>query len=169
MEAGRLREADAIARRLRPRPPLRWGRDTYAFLLACVVGEESGEDWPDLRAYLRQTLRESAGAGDREAAGLAAFTLGSLDFQGGRYRDAERWLAEAEVQLEHHDTFDTITAIRGLEAGIACFTGEPAAARDALSRMRERAAEREPRTVRSIYLACGEGWAARAAGRRGWR
>ena len=26
MEAGRMREADAIARRLRPRPPLRWGR-----------------------------------------------------------------------------------------------------------------------------------------------
>lgn len=162
MEAGRMREADAIARRLRPRPPLRWGRNTYTFLLACVAGEESGEDWPDLRAYLRQTLREAAGAGDREAAGLASFTLGSLDFQDGRYRDAERWLAEAEVQLEHHDTFDTVTAIRGLEAGIACFTGKPAAARDALSTMRERAAEREPRTIRSIYLACAEGWAARA-------
>jgi DNA-binding NarL/FixJ family response regulator len=162
MEAGQMREADAIARRLRPRPPLRWGRTTYAFLLACVVGEESGEDWPDLRAYLRQTLREAAGAGDREAAGLAAFTLGALDFHGGRYRDAERWLAEAEVQLEHHDTFDTITAIRGLEAGIACFTGDPAAARDALCGMRQRTAEREPRSVRSIYLACGQGWAARA-------
>ncbi len=162
MESGRLREADAIARRLRPRPPLRTGRSTYAFLLACVAGEESGEDWPDLQAYLRQSLREAAAVGDREAAGLAAFTLGSLDFQAGRYRDAERWLAEAEVQLEHHDTFDTITAIRGLEAGIACFTGDPAAARDALCRMRERQAEREPRTIRSIYIACGEGWAARA-------
>jgi DNA-binding NarL/FixJ family response regulator len=162
MEAGRMREADVLARRLRPRPPLRWGRAVYAFLLASVVGEESGEDWPDLQAYLRQTLREAAGVGDREAAGLAAFTLGSLDFHGGRYRDAERWLAEAEVHLEHHDTFDTITSIRGLEAGIACFTGDPAAARDALSGMRERAAEREPRSVRSIYLACGEGWAARA-------
>jgi DNA-binding CsgD family transcriptional regulator len=162
MEAGRMREADAIARRLRPQPPLRWGRAAYAFLLACVVGEESGEDWPDLREYLRQTLREAAGAGDREAAGLAAFTLGSLEFHGGRYRAAERWLAEAEVQLEHHDTFDTITAIRGLEVGIASFTGDPAAARDAVSSMRRRAAEREPRSVRSIYLACGEGWAARA-------
>ena len=162
MEAGRMREADAIARRLRPRPPLRWGRTTYAFLLACGAGEESGEDWPDLRAYLRQTLREAAGAGDREATGLAAFTLAALDFHGGRYRDAERWLAEAEVQLEHHDTFDTITAIRGLEAGIACFTGDPAAARDALCSMRRRTAEREPRSLRSIYLACGQGWAARA-------
>ena len=162
MEAGQMREADAIARRLRPRPPLRWGRATYAFLLACVVGEESGEDWPDLGAYLRQTLREGAGVGDREASGLAAFTLGALEFHGGRYRDAERWLGEAEVQLEHHDTFDTITAIRGLEAGIACFMGDPAAARDALSSMRRRMADREPRSVRSIYLACGEGWAARA-------
>lgn len=162
MEVGRLREADAIARRLRPRPPLRWGRASYAFLLACVAGEESGEDWPDLRAYLRQTLREAAGAGDREAAGLAAFTLGELEFHGGRYRAAGRWLAEAEVQLELHDTFDTITAIRGLEAGIACFTGDPAAALDAVSSMRRRAHHREPRSVRSIYLACGEGWAARA-------
>jgi DNA-binding CsgD family transcriptional regulator len=162
MEAGRLREADAVTRRLRPRPPLRWGRAAYAFLLACVVGEESGEDWPDLRAYLRQTLREAAGVGDREACGLAAFTLGALDFHRGRYRDAERWLGEAEVQLEHHDTFDTLTSIRGLEAGIACFTGDPAAARDALSVMRRRMTDREPRSVRSIYLACGEGWAARA-------
>ena len=162
LEAGRIREADAIARRLRPRPPLRWGRAGYALLLACVVGEESGEDWLDLRAYMHRTLREAAGVGDREAGGLAAFTLGSLDFQGGRYRDAERWLAEAEVQLEHHDTFDTITAIRGLEAGIACFTGDPAAAREALVRMRERAAVREPRVIRSIFLACGEGWTARA-------
>jgi DNA-binding NarL/FixJ family response regulator len=162
MEAGLMREADAIARRLRPRPPLRWGRAAYAFLLACVVGEESGEDWPDLRAYLRQTLREAAGVGDREASGLAAFTLGALEFNSGRYRDAERWLAEAEVQLEQHDTFDSITSIRALEAGIACFTGDPAAARDALSSMRRRTAEREPRSVRSIYVACGEGWAARA-------
>ena len=162
MEAGRLREADAIARRLRPRPPLRWGRTAYAFLLACVVGDESGEDWLDLRAYLRRTLREAAGVGDREAAGLAASTLGSLAFHGGRYRDAERWLAEAEVQLEHHDTFDTVTLIRALEVGIACFTGDPAGARTALASMRKRAAQREPRPVRSVYLACGEGWAARA-------
>ncbi|MFZ0974961.1 MAG: helix-turn-helix transcriptional regulator [Solirubrobacteraceae bacterium] len=162
MEAGRMREADAIARRLRPRPPLRWGRAAYAFLVACLVGEESGEDWSDLQEYLREIVREAAGVGDREAAGLAAFTLGALEFHGGRYRDAERWLAEAEVQLEHHDTFDTITSIRALEAGIACFTGDPAAARDAVSSMRRRAAEREPRSARSIYLACGEGWAARA-------
>ncbi|MBV9747679.1 MAG: helix-turn-helix transcriptional regulator [Acetobacteraceae bacterium] len=162
MEAGRLREADAIARRLRPRPPLRWGRAAYAFLLACVVGDESGEDWLDLRAYLRRTLREGAGVGDREAVGLAASTLGSLAFHGGRYRDAERWLAEAEVQLEHHDTFDTVTLIRALEVGIACFTGDPAAARAALASMRKRASEREPRPVRSVYLACGEGWGARA-------
>ena len=162
MEAGLMREADAIARQLRPRPPLRWGRAAYAFLLACVVGEESGEDWPDLRAYLRQTLREAAGVGDREASGLAAFTLGALVFHGGRYRDAERWLAEAELQLEHHDTFDTITSIRALEAGIACYTGNPAAAQKALLSIRRRTAEREPRSVRSIYVACGEGWAARA-------
>jgi DNA-binding NarL/FixJ family response regulator len=162
MEAGRLREADAIARRLRPRPPLRWGRTAYAFLLACVVGDESGEDWLDLQAYLRRTLREGAGVGDREAAGLAASTLGSLAFHGGRYRDAERWLAEAEVQLERHDTFDTVTLIRALEVGIACFTEDPAAARGALASMRKRAGEREPRPVRSVYLACGEGWAARA-------
>jgi len=162
MQAGRLREADAIARRLRPRPPLRWGRAAYAFLVACVVGEDSGEDWPGLQEYLRETVRGAAGVGDCEAAGLASFALGALEFHRGGYRDAERWLAEAEVQLEHHDTFDTITSIRALEAGIACFTGDPAAARDALSSMQRRAAKREPRSVRSMYLACGEGWAARA-------
>ena len=67
MEAGRMREADAIARRLRPRPPLRWGRAAYAFLVACVVGEESGEDWPDLQEYLREIA--SGGGGRRRSGG----------------------------------------------------------------------------------------------------
>jgi len=46
------------------------------------------------------------------------------DLERGRYRDAERWLAEAEAQLEHHDTFATVSCIRALGVGIAYFTGD---------------------------------------------
>jgi DNA-binding CsgD family transcriptional regulator len=162
MGAGEERAADAVARRLRPRPPLRNNIDVYALVEACLVGEQSGEDWPGLQEYAALTLREAVRIGDHEAAGLGAFTLGSLEFQAGRYHDAERWLAEAETQLELQDTFDLIACIRALQAGISCFTGDPAGAQAALASARTRASEREPRPSETVYQACAEGWAARA-------
>lgn len=162
MGAGYVREADAVARRLRPRPPLRSNLDAYTLLEACVVGEQSGEDWTELREHMKGTLRDAVRIGDHEAAGLAAFALGSLEFQAGRYRDAERWLVESETQLELQDTFDMIACIHGLRAGIACFTGDPAAASAALASARRLATAREPRPTELVYQACAEGWAARA-------
>jgi DNA-binding NarL/FixJ family response regulator len=162
MGAGYVREADAVARRLRPRPPLRNNIDVYALVEACLVGEQSGEDWPGLQEYAKLTLREAVRIGDHEAAGLGAFALGSVEFHAGRYRDAERWLAEAETQLELQDTFELIACIRALHAGIACFTGDPATAQAAQASARQRATEREPRPTELVYQACAEGWAARA-------
>jgi len=162
MGAGCVREADAVARRLRPRPPLRNNIDVYALVEACLVGEQSGEDWPGLQEYAKLTLREAVRVGDHEAAGLGAFALGSLEFHAGRYRDAERWLAEAETQLGLQDTFEVIACIHALQVGIACFTGDPAAAQAALQRARRRATEREGRPTELVYQACAEGWAARA-------
>jgi len=161
MGGGEVREADAVARRLRPRPPLRNNLEAYTLLEACLVGEQSGEDWAGLQDYMRLTLREAVRIGDHEAAGLGAFTLGSLAFHGGRYRDAERWLVEAETQLELQDTFDMIACIHALQAGIACLTGDPAGAQAALASARRRAIEREPRPTELVYQSCAEGWAAR--------
>jgi len=51
----------------------------------CTVGLEGGEDWPDIEAYMSVALREGVRAGDHEAAGIAAFTLGALEVERGRY------------------------------------------------------------------------------------
>jgi DNA-binding NarL/FixJ family response regulator len=98
----------------------------------------------------------------RSAPEITARTLGALDLQRGRYRDAERWLTEAEFQLEHHDTLGGASCVHALQVGVACFIGDPAAAQTALERMRARVAERGQRPTELIYLACGESWAARA-------
>jgi DNA-binding CsgD family transcriptional regulator len=162
MAGDRLREATAVSREARPRPPLRNDREATELALACLVGAAGGEEWAELRGYLRETLREAIRASDRESAGLASFTLGELDFHAGRYRDAARWLAEAESHLEHRDTFDMITCIRGLQAAVGCLTAEPAVVQRAIESMRSRIARRPPRPTQLVYLACGEGWAARA-------
>lgn len=161
---GQLREAAGIARRLRPRPPLRDEVDTYDLGVVYYVGEAAGEDWPGLCEYMREVLREGVRIADHHAAGFAASFLGELAIHGGRYREAERWLAEAESRFADHDAFATLSCVHGLRAGVACMTGEPADAQKAVERMRRHMLERPPRSPQMISLACGEGWAARARG-----
>jgi DNA-binding NarL/FixJ family response regulator len=162
--AGRAREASVIARQLRPRPPLRDESDTYDLGLVYLTGAAAGEEWPELCEYMRQTLRAGIRVTDHQAAGFAAAFLGELAIHGGRYREATRWLAEAETHLVHHDAFGTLSCIRGLQAGIACLTGAPGEAQAAVESMRRRIAARPPSPPQMISLLCGEGWAARARG-----
>ena len=75
-------------------------------------------NWSPIVNDVKLTLGEAVRIGDHEAAGLGAFTLGSLEFQAGRYRDADRWLAEAETQLELQDTFELITCILTIQRGV---------------------------------------------------
>jgi DNA-binding NarL/FixJ family response regulator len=157
---GRMREAEPLAAGLRPQVPLRSNVDAYALGVACLVGEESGEDWDGFERYVSRTLGDSVRVGDREAAGFAALSLASLKVHRGHYRDADRWLGESEVQLEHHDTFGLLTCVAALRVGIACFTGDPSGARDALEEARRLAAQNEPRMIQLMYLACAEGWGA---------
>lgn len=160
--SGRLREATSLCLRVRPRPPLRDNIDAYALGTTCLVIEESGEDWAGASAYMHDTLQTAIRTRDHEAAGLAAFSLGVLDLHAGRYRDAARWLAESETQFERHDTFDTLTTIRALQVGLACFTGDPAGARAAAQSIERRLSRTGPRPTQLIHLACAEGWAARS-------
>ncbi len=162
MSTGQGREANALARDLRPRLPFTHNFDLYALGLASLVAEDSDEDWAGLRAYMRDIVRDAVRAEDREAAGLAARTLGTIDLHRGRYRDAERWLAEAELQLEDHDSLGGASCVYALQAGVACFTGDAAGAQLAVERMRRRIAERGQRATELIYHSCAEGWAARA-------
>jgi DNA-binding CsgD family transcriptional regulator len=162
MSSGRAKEADAVARRVRPPVPLRDNWDSYGLFAMRFVGLESGEDWEDLEAYMAAVLHEGVRVGDHEAAGLAAFTLGSLAMERGRYRDAERWLAEAEAQLEHHDTFATVSCIHALQVGIAYFTGDAPRARGVLDSLRAQIAGRDLLPAQRAHVLRAEGWGARA-------
>ena len=159
---GRTGEAFALARRVRPSVPLRGYSDALALGLWRLLAFETGEDWPALESDMAQTLREAVGANDHEAAGHAAFSLGYIRFLAGRYRDAARWFAEAELHFEQEDTFGTLIHVRALNVGVDSFTGDPAAAGASLERLRATLAGREPLSSQVPYVARAEGWAARA-------
>ena len=162
MAVGRVKDAHALARRIRPQVPLRDNYDAFALGLMCIVGLEAGEDWVDLEAYAADLLRDGVRAGDHQAAGLAAFTLAAMAMARGRYREAGRWLAEADGHFERQDAFVTAFSVRALEVGIGCFTGHPARARSALAAVHAMLGGQEPLPTQVGYLARAEGWGARA-------
>ena len=98
--------------------------DAYALGLALIIGLEGGEDWPGLAVHARQLVRDGVEAGDHQTAGLGAFALAALEMAAGRYRDARRWLAEAEGHFDVQDAFGTMFSLRALEVGLAFFTGD---------------------------------------------
>lgn len=164
LAAGQMREANARVRELRPRPPLRRHIDAYALGTTSLAAEDGSAEWREIRTYMRQTLRDAVRIADHQAASFAALTLAALDVRRGRYRDSERWLTETEIQLEQHDGFDLLTNVTALRSGIAYFTGDPAAAQTALETVRRRLEGRTPHLGQVVYVACAEGWAARALG-----
>jgi DNA-binding CsgD family transcriptional regulator len=162
MAIGRTKDAYALARRNRPAVPLRDNYDATMMGLMCVIELEGGEDWGDLEAYASALVRDGVGAEDHQAAGQGAFTLAALAIARGRYRDAERWMAEADGHFAVQDAFGTAFSVRALEVGIGLFTGDPARAREALATVHAMLAGHEPLPTQIGYLARAEGWAARA-------
>ena len=121
---------------------------------------ESGVDWPDLEAYLGQTLRDGVRCNDHEAAAQAAVGLAYLQFQRGRLNDARRWISEAELHFEHEDAFSLIADVRMLEVSIAYATGDAAATAEPLERLRALTGGTRPRPLsRFAYLQRAEGLA----------
>jgi DNA-binding CsgD family transcriptional regulator len=162
MAIGRTKDAYALARRNRPTVPLRDNYDATMMGLMCVIELEGGEDWGDLEAYASALVRDGVGAEDHQAAGQGAFTLAALAIARGRYRDAQRWIAEADGHFAVQDAFGTAFSVRALEVGIGLFTGDPARAREALATVHAMLAGHEPLPTQIGYLARAEGWAARA-------
>jgi DNA-binding NarL/FixJ family response regulator len=161
---GRVKEAHALARLHRPAVPLDRQRTTMALGTWFLAGAESGEDWADFETYMTQLLRDGVRTNDHEAAGCGAFSLAYLHFHRGRYRDAARWLAEAELHYEHQDTFGSIVHVRVFELGIAFFTGDLPGAVAGLERVHAALGGSEPTPPQAPYVARAEGWAARATG-----
>jgi hypothetical protein len=147
--------------RRRPSVPLEDHNDALILGSCWMFGTESGEDWAGLDRYMSQVLRDGVRAGDHEAAGIAAFTVAHIRFLEGRYRDAARWLTEAELNFEHQDTFGSLLHIRVLQLGIAYFTGDLPAVGPALDAVHAAIGKREPLPNQRPYIARAEGWAAR--------
>ncbi len=162
--SGQTREAFSLARRIRPVLPLRDLSDELAFVLWSTIAIETGEGWQELESWATAALQDSIRLGDRAAAGRAALGLGGLRFSEGRFVEASRWLAEAELQLEHHDSVGLLAITNSMQVGVACFTGDTAAVGPALERCRAALGGKDPLPNQLPYFVRAEAWAANAEG-----
>jgi DNA-binding NarL/FixJ family response regulator len=95
----------------------------------------------------------------RDAAGVAACGMARLHLVRGRYRDAARWLAEAEIHLLGHDPFGAMVLVRCTAVGIACFTGDFDGTLTAHERLEAWIAQRPPLTAQRVAVARAAAWA----------
>jgi DNA-binding NarL/FixJ family response regulator len=159
--AGRGDEASEIARRIRPKVPLRDLADTASLGTSSLVSLETGNDWPSVEAYMTQTVREAVRVNDHDAAGIAAFNVAGMRFMRGSYRDAARWFAESELHFGRHDTFGSIVHVRCYQVGLAYFTGDFDRALAALERLEATVGPNGPLPNQLPYVLRARGWAAR--------
>jgi DNA-binding NarL/FixJ family response regulator len=162
--SGRTREALEIARRIRPDPPLRNLSDAIAVSLWSRVILETGEQWAELETWMTAALEAGIRLADPATAGQAAYSLACLRFSAGRYIEAGALLAEAEVQLEHHDPVGLLPVANAMQVGVACFTDDQAAIGRALERCRDRLGGAEALAHQQPYVVRAEAWAAHAQG-----
>ena len=154
--AGRWNESRTLARRHLPDIPIQDYTGLMTLPAYRFAAVESGTDWPGLTVELSRILADGVRCHDHEAAAQAAVGLGYLEFLAGRFRAAERWLAEAELHFEREDAFNLVGDVHMVRVGIAAQTGDTEGAGRALERMR--AVEGGGRS-RTAYLARAEGWA----------
>ena len=158
--AGRFDAARALAHRHLPAIPIRDYTGLMTLPAYRITAVESGTDWPALTADCARILAAAVRCHDHEAAAQAAVGLGHLDVLAGRFRDAERWLAEAELHFEREDAFGLIADVHLLRVAIAYQTGDAAGVARPLEHLRAIASEDRPRPLaRKAYLARAEGWA----------
>ncbi len=128
--------AAAAAFAARPSVPLRDFADAAALATLSLIALETGHRWDEVEQYMSGVVHDAVRAHDHAAAGLSAFTLARLHFLRARYRDAARWLAEAEIHFRQQDPFNVMLSVRALRVGIACFTGDFDGTMAALDRLR---------------------------------
>ncbi len=153
--------AAAMAFAARPSVPLRDFADAGALAALSLIALETGQRWDEVEQYMSAVVHDAVRAHDHAAGGLAAFTLARLHFLRARYRDASRWLAEAEIHLQQQDPFNVMLSVRALHVGIACFTGEFDGTMTAVERLRAFCQKHEPLPVQRAPLRRAEGWASR--------
>jgi DNA-binding CsgD family transcriptional regulator len=145
----------------RPPIPLRDDADAAALGSLSLIAIEAGYRWDALEQYMGEAMRHAVRARDHLAAGLAAFTLARLHFLKGRYRDAARWLAEAEVHFQQQDPFNVMLTVRAFQVGTACFTGDFDGTMAALERLHAWSESHGPMPAQRVPVRRAEGWALR--------
>jgi DNA-binding CsgD family transcriptional regulator len=164
LNSGRVRDAFELARRIRPIVPLRDLTDEIAFVLWSAIAIESGLAWDELETWATAALTDGIRLASRAAAGRGALALGGLRFSQGRFIEAGRWYAEAELQLEQHDTGGLLAIANSMQVGIALFTNDHDAVGLALARCRAAVGEHVPLGNQLPYVARAEAWAVLAEG-----
>ncbi len=164
LNSGSVRDAFKLARRILPSPPLRDLTDEIAFVLWSAIAIESGLGWGELESWATAALTDGVRLGSRAAAGRGALALGGLRFSQGRFIEAGRWLAEAELQLEQHDAGGLLAITNSMQVGVACFTGDHGAIGPALVRCRAAVGDHVPLSNQLPYVARAEAWAVLAGG-----
>ena len=159
--SGRGDTAAAAAFAARPGVPLRDFADAAALGAVSLIALETGYRWDEVERYMSGMVHDAVRAHDHAAGGLSAFTLARLYFFQGRYRDASRWLAEAEIHFQQQDPLNVRLSVRALGVGIACFTGDFDGTVVALERLRAFCETHPPLLVQRVPVLRAEGWALR--------
>jgi hypothetical protein len=162
--SGRVFEAYEVARRIRPALPLSNHTEELALIAFSMISFESGQDLRGLEREMAEIFEEGVRIGDDAAAGVAAAALSGIAFLAGRYRDAKRWLGEAELHRERHDTFGALLITWATRVGVAHFSGDDDGAAVALARCEDALQGRDPLPNQLPYIV-----RARLGRRRRWR
>jgi ATP/maltotriose-dependent transcriptional regulator MalT len=153
--------AAAAAFAARPSIPVRDFADAAALASLSLIALETGHRWDEVERYMSGVVRDAVRAHDHAAGGFSAVTLARLHFLRGRYRDAVRWVAEAEVHFQQQDPFNAMLSVRVLRVGIACFTGDFDGTMTALDHLRAFSESHPPLPAQRVPLLRAEGWALR--------
>ena len=164
--SGRVVEAYELIRRIRPAVPVSSHSEELALAAFSVISLESGQDLGEYERSMKAIFEQGVRAGDHAAAGMGVGALGGIAFLAGRYRDAARWFAEAEVHFEQHDTFGLLLVGWAYEVGIARFTGDGDGVARALARCEEALKGADPLPSQLPYVVRARAWAADAQGDR---
>ncbi|MGO9901299.1 MAG: hypothetical protein ACLP0J_16800 [Solirubrobacteraceae bacterium] len=161
---GRVVEAGELLRRLRPQLPLTGHGDELALIGLGVVEIHSGVDLARIEREMTHTLTEAVRLGDHGAAGVAAIVVGSVASLAGRYRDATRWLSEAELHYEQQDTFGALVIARQALVSVARQTGNTDRTIETARRCLDALQGRDPLPPQVPYVARARAWEAEARG-----
>jgi DNA-binding NarL/FixJ family response regulator len=127
-----------------PQLPARDEADVAMLAILIFAAIESGHRLSELEDYLTRMAGDAIRLRARDIAGVAALGIGRHHLLRGRYRDAARWLTEADVQLQRGDPFNQLVIVRAATVLAVARTRDYAAVLAAHERLTAWVAEHEP-------------------------